>query len=144
MKRLVPILAMLAVVGCDAESIQQTPMTPTVRLAAVPGRPAAGYFELMPDASRGALLSVTSPQAERVEMHETMSSGTMSSMRPIQRVDVRDDERIIFSPGGRHLMLFGLDPRVRPGGQITLILNFEHGDSVRLGARVVSAGGESH
>jgi periplasmic copper chaperone A len=145
MKRLVPIMAaLLALAACDSQPIQHTPMAPTVRLAAVPGRPAAGYFELIVDGDLGALVSVTSPQARRVEMHETMSAGNMTSMHPLARIPVRGGERLIFAPGGRHLMLFDMDPAVRPGSEIALVLNFERGPPRALSATATSAGGETH
>lgn len=145
MKRLVPIMAtLLALAGCGGspDDVDTTPM-PYVRLAAVPGRPAAAYLALPVRGDRGALVSVTSPQAGRVEMHETMTSGTMASMRPIARLPVRDGETLSFSPGGRHLMLFDVAPAIRPGGNVTLILNFERGAPLPLDAAVIAAGDEA-
>ena len=111
-----------------------------VRLAAAPGRPAAGYLTLPIAGDRGALVSVSSPQAGRIEMHETMGEGTMSAMRAIERIPVRNGETLAFEPGGRHLMLFDVDPAVRAGGRIDLVLNFERGDPVTLAAEVVAPG----
>jgi len=144
MRTSVPILAVLLLASaCGGAEPTPTPTaTANVRLAAVPGRPAAGYFELRIDGDRGALLSVASPQAGRIEMHETMTRGTMTSMRPIERIPVRDGDRLDFRPGGRHLMLYDLDPAVRPGGEIVLILNFERGPPRRLSAPATAAGGE--
>jgi copper(I)-binding protein len=145
MKRLVPIMAALLLAGCGvSEPVPMTPMTPNIRLAAVPGRPAAGYFELRIEGDRGALVSVTSPQAGRIEMHETMSAGNMSAMRPLQRIAVRDGDNLVFAPGGRHLMIYDVDAAVRPGGEFTFVLNFERGPPRQLGASVRSAGGEAH
>ena len=142
MKRLVPIAALLlALQACNAEPTPVTAPSPFVRLPAVPGRPASGYFEVNVNPGQGALTSVSSPQAGRVEMHETMSSGNMTSMRPLDRVAVPAGQRLVFAPGGRHLMLYDLAPAVRPGGEVTLVLHFEHGPPVALAARVESAGG---
>lgn len=140
MKRLVPIVAvLLASAGCG----ESEPAEPAqVRLAAVPGRPAAGYFTLRIEGDKGALLSVRSPQAGRIEMHETMSQGSMSSMRPLARIAVRDGETLRFAPGGRHLMLYDLAPTVEAGGGMTLIFRFERGGEQRLVARIVSTGGD--
>jgi len=116
---------------------------PVVRLAAVPGRPAAGYFDYRVTGDRGALLSVSSPQAARVEIHETMNmGGHMSEMRPIARIPVRDGETLRFTPGGRHLMLFDIARDVAAGGRIELILHFERGDPVTVSATVVPTGGD--
>ena len=140
MKRLVPMLAALLALGACGDSGPAP--TPTVRLAAVPGRPAAGYFEFRIDGDRGALVSVASPQAGRIEMHETMTSGTMASMRPLARVPVRAGETLRFASGGRHLMLYDVDPAVRPGGTIVLTLTFERGPPTPLSFVVAAAGDE--
>ena len=146
MKRLVPIVAALLVLSACGGAGPAAPAQPaaTVRLAAVPGRPASGYFELPIEGDPGALLSVTSAQARRIEMHETMSAGNMTSMRPLARVPVTSGGRLTFAPGGRHLMLYDLDPAIRPGGQIILVLHFERGPPVSLAFAVTSASGEAH
>jgi copper(I)-binding protein len=142
MKRLVPIMAaLLALSACGDTHIAVTSAAPVVRLSAVAGRPASGYFGLFIDGDRGALLSVSSRQAGRIEMHETMSAGNMTSMRPLDRIPVSNGEELTFAPGGRHLMLYGLDPAVRPGSHIILIFNFERGPARTLDALVEAAGG---
>jgi periplasmic copper chaperone A len=145
MTKAVPILAaLLLLAGCGGEGPPSPRAGPaaTVRLPAVPGRPAAGYFALRIAGDRGALVSVGSPQAARVEMHETMQHGTMSEMRPIARVPVRDGEMLAFAPGGRHLMIYDLDRSVPAGGNVRLVLEFERGDPVTLDARLVPTGGD--
>jgi copper(I)-binding protein len=77
-------------------------------------------------------------------MHETMMSGSISSMRSLHRIPVRDGEMLRLVSGGRHLMLYDVDPNVRPGGEIVFTLHFEHGPPERLAALVVSASGEAH
>ncbi len=144
MRTAVPILAALLALAACGGTEPAPPRGPaaTVRLPAVPGRPAAGYFQLRIGGDRGALIAVTSPQAGRVELHETMTSGNMTEMRPLDRVPVREGEMLSFRPGGRHLMLFDLDRRVAAGGRIDLILNFERGAPVTLAATLVPTGGD--
>lgn len=162
MKRLVPILAAaLALASCGsgseptAKSEALPPVvrpvgpapspetrTAMVRMPAVPGRPAAGYFRLRIRGDRGALISVDSPHAGRIEIHETMSSGNMSAMRPLGRIPVRDGEMLSFRPGGRHLMLFDLDRRLAAGDQVILLLEFERGAPVGIAARLVPPGSD--
>ena len=145
MKRLVPfVAALLLLQACNQAPALTPPTQPsaTVRLPAVPGRPAAGYFELVVQGDRGALLSATSPQAGRIELHESMGMGNMSTMRPLARVPVRDGETLRFAPGGRHLMIFGLAPNLAAGGRIDLVLHFERGDAVTLAVTLVPAGGD--
>ena len=144
MHRTFPIIAaLLALSACGAEPVAIEAPKATVRLAAVPGRPAAGYFTFRIAGDRGALVSVASPQAGRVELHETMHHGTMTSMRPLERIPVRDGETLTFEPGGRHLMLFDLDRNVAAGGRIDLILNFERGAPETIAAALVPTGGDT-
>jgi hypothetical protein len=153
MRTAVPILAtLLALSACGeaahhdheaaATNTASAATGPVVRLPAVPGRPAAGYFDYRVAGDRGALMSVSSPQAGRVEMHETMNMGGMSEMRPLDRIAVRDGETLSFAPGGRHLMLFDISRDVAAGGRIDLILRFERGDPVTLSATLVPTGGD--
>jgi copper(I)-binding protein len=144
MKRLVPILiALLALSSCgDAGPAPPPQPAATIRLPAVPGRPASGYIQLRISGDRGALLSVTSPQAGRIEMHETMNMANMSAMRALGPVPVRDGETLSFTPGGRHLMVYDVSRDVAAGQRIDLVLHFERGDPVTLGATLVPTGGD--
>jgi periplasmic copper chaperone A len=134
------LLALAACGGGDPAPPAQP--AATVRMAAVPGRPASGYFQLRIDGDRGALLSVTSPQAGRIEMHETMNMANMTSMRALGQVPVRDGETLSFTPGGRHLMVYDVSHAVAAGQRIDLVLHFQRGDPVTLAATLVPAGGD--
>ena len=140
MRNVVPILAaFLLASGCNQTPSTEVEVTnPVVRLPAVPGRPGAGYFMLTAPQDRVALTAVTTPAAERVEMHETMAEGTMASMRPVRRIEV--GRPIAFAPGGRHLMLFGVSPELKAGDTTDLTFQFEQGAPVTVSARVIGAG----
>lgn len=147
MKSLVPILAAtlaLTACGTPAANNQQAGAAndqPTVQLPVLPGRPGAAYFTIDVPADHGALIGVTSPQAGRIEMHETMRQGSMSGMRPLERL-APENGRIMLARGGRHLMLFDVSPQLAVGGRARLILRFEHGQTRTLDAAVVDAGGD--
>ncbi len=146
MPRLPALLALLTVAiataGCNsADRPPDQSQTATVRLPAVPGRPGAAYLELPANRVHGALLQVTSPQIGRIEMHETMSHGEMTAMRPLQRVRVQPDRPILFAPGARHLMLYDIDPNLRPGQPVQLTFRFEQGPPETITAVAIAAGG---
>ena len=119
------------------------PTGPVIRLPAVRGRPGSGYFDYRVTGDRGALVSVTSPQAGRIELHETMTGAhNMSEMRPLARIPVRDGETLSFTPGGRHLMVYDLARTVAAGDRIDLILHFERGGPVTIQAVLQPVGGD--
>jgi periplasmic copper chaperone A len=142
MRSLVPTLAIaIALAGCSRSQPAAAPDgPPVIRLPAVPGRPGVAYFVLHEAAGRGALVAVSSPQAGRAEMHETMGGRDMTSMRPIARAPF-EHGHVAFAPGGRHVMLFEIDPHLAPGGRAQLSFRFEHGAPLTLDAEVQAAGG---
>lgn len=144
MRKLVPILAsLIALAGCGgSDPAPANDFAPVIRLPVVMGRPGSGYFDLRIAGDHGALISVTSPQAGRIEMHETMMSGTMASMEPIARIPVRDGELLSFRPGGRHLMVYDIRPGVAAGDTIILVFHFERGGTQTLGAVLRPVGGD--
>lgn len=131
------LMAAVALAGC-----QQGPGVEDawVRLPAVPGRPAAGYATVRGDGSSDrALVGVSSPAAERAELHESMAGhGGMMAMQPLDRVRVKGT--VGFGPGGKHIMLFGLSPDLRAGGTIPMTFAFEDGAKVTVDAKLVAAG----
>lgn len=114
---------------------------PIFQLPVLPGRPGAAYFAIDVPADHGALIGVSSPQAGRIEMHETMQQRSMSGMRPMARI-APENGRIVLARGGRHLMLFDVNPQLAAGGRAQLVLRFERGQTRTLDATVVDAGGD--
>lgn len=107
-----------------------------VRAPAVTGRPAAGYMTITAGKAGDTLLAASSPAAERIEIHESMATDGMMTMTPLQSVPVAANESVSFAPGGKHLMLFGLDPKVAPGGTMAIDLKFAKAGKISVTAAV--------
>jgi hypothetical protein len=105
-----------------------------VTLPAAAGRPGAAYFQLETNVA-ARLVSVTSPSARRIELHE-------EGMRPTAAFALTPDAPLHFRPGGRHAMLFDLDPALRPGGRVTLTFTFEGGPAPVTAEAEVRAPGD--
>ena len=109
-----------------------------VRLAAVPGRPAAAYLTVHGGKEPNRLIAIDSRQAGSSELHESMKSGQdMASMRRLDGVDLPADGTVIFAPGGYHVMLFGVGPQVKPGDTMPLVARFAKGEPIAVEAKVV-------
>ena len=78
--------------------------------AARPGsQVAAGYCSIAnTTAVSVTIVEFTGPG--RVEMHETETADGVSRMRPLERLVVGPGQTVTLAPGGKHLMLHGLDP----------------------------------
>ncbi|SFP66725.1 copper chaperone PCu(A)C [Sphingomonas rubra] len=111
-----------------------------VRLPAVPGRPAVGYFTLHGGAAPTRLVAVNADLAQRTEMHESMAAGGVTTMRSIDAVPLPAGGTIAFAPGARHLMLFGVNPSLKPGGSTVLSFTFADGSRIERRAWAIGPG----
>ena len=80
------------------------------------------------------LTSVTSADAERVEMHESRRADGMTSMAELESIVVLPDSEVVMAPGGTHLMVFGISAAARSAGSIRLSLRFADGTVVETTA----------
>jgi periplasmic copper chaperone A len=143
MKRLVPLLAVLICVqACDRrpEAPSATVENAVVTLPAVPARPGAAYFTLRTNHDRTRLTGVSSPQVGRIELHQTVRQGGVSRMGPLRDTIFSPDAPLTLEPGGRHAMLFEMDPSLRPGGRLRLTFTFERAPQVSVEAEVRAPG----
>lgn len=112
-----------------------------VKLAAVPDRPAAAYFTIHGGDKADHLIDVGTDVAIRTEMHETSQAGGMSHMAKIEGgLDVPARARIAFEPGGKHVMLFNVNPGIKPGSKVTLTFTFSSGEQIQYDALAYAAG----
>lgn len=91
----------------------------------------AAYFAVrLSEGSADRLLSARIDGAERVELHgHTMSADGLMQMRAIGAQDVNNEGPLVFTPGGRHLMVFGLETVVE-GDEVAGTLVFERAGEV--------------
>lgn len=133
-------LALAALGACAQKPDQLTVVDAWVRLGATPTNPAAGYFTIQGGPTADKLVLVFSPVVIRTEMHETTGEGGMASMKKIDTVDVPAGATVEFKPGGKHLMLFNVNPGILPPRTLPLTLNFASGTKLEVQARVFRAG----
>ena len=115
-----------------------------VRLPAVQGQPAAAYFTLQASGGDAVLTGVSSPAAERIALHESRDEDGVSRMVPLARVEVESGTDLVFEPGGKHAMVFGLTADAKPGGTVALNFSFKGAPAVTAQAEVRSIAGGGH
>jgi hypothetical protein len=91
----------------------------------------AGYFIVentgaAPDRLLGAEVDV----AGRAEIHQTLESGGVSRMQPVESLVAAPGSRIEFRPNGYHLMLVDLKRPLARGERLRGSLVFEHAGRV--------------
>lgn len=99
-----------------------------------PGAPAAaGYLVIAnPGPGPDRLVSVSSPDAARVELHRMDMAGGVMRMRPVEGgLELPAAGRIALAPGGTHLMLIGPKRALRTGDRVTVDLDFARAGRAR-------------
>lgn len=140
MIRLLPLVAALLLPGClqpEEVSVDDA----WVRLGAVKGNPAAAYFTVHGGPADATIIAAYSDVSIKSEMHESMSGGGMASMKPLASVRVPARTDVKFEPGGKHVMLYDMNPGIVPGGRpVLLTLSFADGTRISRKANVIGAG----
>ena len=147
MRLLLTAAALLSLTACERQPAEPKVEVAdaVVQLPAVSGRPGVAYFTLTSNNEPTRLVSVTSPRVERIELHETVEENGVSRMRPLENATF-ENGALTFETGGKHAMLFGIDPELRAGDTVPLTFTFDPVSPVTVEAEVRAFGGshESH
>jgi hypothetical protein len=113
--------------------------------ATPPGAPVAGGFLTVRNTgpTDDRLLSATSPDAGKVELHEMRMDGGMMRMRRLDDgLAIAAGGTLALAPGGIHLMFIAPKHPFVAGQPVTATLRFERGGerTVRFEVRALGAG----
>lgn len=110
---------------------------PWIRVVGGP-TPAAAYFTLSNGSAKPeVLVDASSPDCGKLTMHQSRNVNGVESMALVARRPVPPHGRIVFAPGGYHLMCMSPSKAIRPGAQVPIVLRFADGRalSVRFAVR---------
>ena len=108
---------------------------------------ALGGLEITALGENIEVLRASSPMAERIEIHTTLTTQSgRSQMRRLEGLTIEANETVTLGPGGVHLMVFGFDPERVSGDVVDITLHYQQGDakqSQTISARVRELGEDS-
>jgi len=109
--------------------------------ATAPGAPVGAVYLVLDNSAGKAdrLLSVSTDRAERCEVHTMIADGDLMKMRRVDPLRVGAGERVVFEPGGLHVMLMGLGSPLVEGETLKLVMTFENAGILQVEAQVVPA-----
>ena len=153
------LLSALLLSGCDGVLGQGDVLhvaSGYVRLAATNERPSAGYFKVKGGKKSVTLVAVTADLAQRVEMHETISEtisgnrrkngnadgnpggNAIISMREIRSAPVPAKGELVFSPGGKHLMIWNINEAAIRAGKLPMVFIFTNNDRIIFDMEIIT------
>lgn len=140
------LLAATTVVGCtdDAGGSEGTELSVHGVRVDRPANPSVAAVRLTIENGTDtddALISVSSPDAERASVHRSVvDDAGRSTMEPVDRLDVPAGTTIEFAPGGLHVMLDEPTMDLQVGDEVSLTFTFENAGDHTMSAPVVEPG----
>ena len=153
--RLAPLLVAFAVAASFSAGAAQPAKRGAVVIeqawtrATAPNAPVAGGFVTIRNNGNRAdrLVSATSPDADRVEIHQMSMDGGVMRMRKLSDgLPIGAKAVVTLKPGGHHLMFIGPKRRLVEGDTVTATLRFEHAGEreVRFEVRAIGSSAPHH
>ncbi len=125
------ILAASLLAGVSLSAVAQTKVDDAWVRTTVPGQPSSGAFMRITADSDSKLLSVASPAANNVQIHEMSMTNDVMRMGPVDSVPLPAGKTVSLDPDGYHVMLMGLVEQIKEGDQVPLTLTIEDEKGVR-------------
>jgi copper(I)-binding protein len=131
-----PFVLSLALAGAAAVAVAQGAASvvvtdPWVR-GTVAQQRATGFFARLTAPAGAKLVSVASPVAGVVEIHEMAMDGSTMRMRPLPGgLDLPAGQAVELKPGGYHVMLMDLKQPLKDGDVVPVTLTIEGRDGKR-------------
>ncbi len=109
--------------------------------ATSPSQSVGGAFlSLTNTGAADSLVSASSPDADRVELHQTVEQNGVMKMLPIPKLPLATGQTVELKPGSYHLMILGLKHPLTPGTSFPVTLNFDEAAPVTVSVDVTTAG----
>ncbi|AIR90718.1 copper chaperone PCu(A)C [Pseudomonas cremoricolorata] len=118
-------LAAVALLSCSISAMADTTVSePWVR-ASVPQQQATGAFMVLTAERDSALVSVASPVAKTVQIHQMTMNGDVMGMQQVKVLALPAGKPVTLDPNGYHVMLMGLKQQVKEGEHVPLTLTIK-------------------
>lgn len=118
-------LAALFLLSMAVPALAQTIVSEAWVRATVPHQQSTGAFMTITASRDSKLISVASPVAKTVQVHEMTMNGDVMGMREVKAVALPAGKPVTLDPNGLHVMLMGLTGQVKEGEQVPLTLTVE-------------------
>jgi copper(I)-binding protein len=119
------LLALLAGALASGAALAQVSVSDAWVRATVPQQKSAGAFMRLRAATPARLVSVSTPVADRAELHQMQMQGHTMTMHAVDAVALPAGQDVDLGPGGYHVMLFGLKKQLKEGDSVPLTLVIE-------------------
>ena len=133
----------LAALSVRAEDATTQIVDPWVQAAPPNVKVLAAYLEIKNNGKKPRhLVSITSPDFGRIEIHRSVMHGNMVHMEQQKELVIPAQDSVVMKPGGTHLMLMKPRAALKAGDSVPLTLFFKNGEKTSATAVVRSGQAE--
>jgi len=132
------LLAVSLLAGFSLSAMAQTRVDDAWVRTTVPGQLSSGAFMRITADTDSKLLSVASPVASNVQIHQMSMTNDVMHMGPVDAVALPAGKTVALDPEGYHVMLMGLTGQIKEGDQVPLTLTVENAKGVRETLQVMA------
>ncbi len=142
--KLIAFLALsTAMLGARAAGTEAQVLDPWVQAAPPNVKVLAAYMEIKNNGKKPLhLVSITSSDFGRIEIHRSVMHGNMAHMEHQKELIIPANDSVAMKPGGTHLMLMKPRKALSTGDTVPLVLFFKNGEKVSIAATVQSGQAE--
>lgn len=126
----------LFLLGTALQVSAQTQVEDAWVRATVAGQQATGAFMTVTASSDSKLLSVQTPVAKIVQIHESTMKNDVMSMQPVDFVALPAGKAVTLDPHSYHVMLIDLVGQVKEGDKVPLTLTVENANGEKESIKV--------
>lgn len=139
MKLLMAGLALM-LSACGRTTVGLTVEDAIYRAPLTDGGVGVAYFSIT-SSTADRITGVSSPQADRIEMHNTVTTDGLASMERLDSVELPAGQTVTFAARGLHLMVFS-PQAVAPGATFPIQIKLESGrnETISFSQALVSGG----
>ncbi|MBD9564173.1 copper chaperone PCu(A)C [Pseudomonas sp. PDM09] len=138
----------LFLIGTAWQVCAQTQVNDAWVRATVAGQHSTGAFMTLQADSDSKLLSVQSPVANTVQIHQSSMKDDVMSMSQVESVALPAGKPVSFDPHGYHIMLMDLTTQVKEGDNVPLTLTVENAkgekETIKVDAETRALGMQDH
>ncbi|MCW8277402.1 copper chaperone PCu(A)C [Pseudomonas sp. PCH199] len=138
----------LSLIGLAWQVSAQTQVNDAWVRATVAGQPSTGAFMTLQADTDSKLLSVQSPVAKTVQIHQMSMKDDVMRMGQVESVALPAGKAVSFDPHGYHIMLMDLTAQVAEGSKVPLTLTVENAkgekETIQVEAQARSLGTMDH
>ncbi|WP_223516017.1 copper chaperone PCu(A)C [Pseudomonas sp. GL-B-19] len=125
-KRIKQLALGLSLIGLAFQVSAQTQVHDAWVRATVADQPSTGAFMTLQADSDSTLLSVQSPVAKTVQIHQMSMKDDVMKMGMVESVALPAGKPVNFDPHGYHVMLIDLTAQVKEGDKVPLTLTVKN------------------